>query len=696
MKPPSSVSSAAVALALGAMPFAALAQSAEPANADARTLEEVTVLAVPEDQDRIATPYGMVEGDEVVERDASTLGEALGKVPGVRMDGFGAGASRPVIRGQTAPRVKVLSNGASVLDASDISPDHAVTVDPLLIDRIEVLRGPATLMYGGGAASGVVNVIDGKVPTSLPENGLEGRITLRANTVARERAAAAAVDKQIGANLVLHAEGSWRDADNYRAPRFGRIDNTFADSKNGALGLSWVTPDGYIGLAYSDRRDDYGLPGHSHEYESCHPHGSSLHCGGHGDDHDHDHDHDHGSDHGANTVLKSRRLDLRGEYRAPFAGISRIRFRGASTDYRHHEMDGGVIGSTFADKGYEWRIAVQHVPIGRWQGVIGLQHAGVSSSTAGVEAFLPKVDSRETGLFLIEHFRLDERWHFEVGARHDRARHQAVDDSRHRPTFDSTAISLSGAATWTFRPGWALRFTATRSQRLPHPQELYARGIHLATNTYECGMLPSALTCGDAAGDTPLRKETGRHFGVSLRKTAGDLSFNIGAFVNTIDNYISARTLDQFEDFRLVKYSQRDARFRGLEAEASLRMTRNWSASVFGDYVRATFAGGGNVPRIPAARYGGRVNYTQGRCAGAVELHQVVRQKDIARFESKTPGHTMLEMSLVCWLPGSERTQLFLRGSNLLDRQVWNHASHLANTVPLPGRGLMVGMTHRF
>lgn len=690
----------ALQLILGTLVIPVPALAAEAAMQDAKTLDAVQVVAIGEDQSRIAAPYSVVSGDDLQASGAATLGEALNGLPGVHADTFGSGSSRPVIRGQVGPRVKVLSDSASVLDASDISPDHAVTVDPLLGERVEVLRGPATLLYGGGAIGGVVNVLDNRIPTRLPEGGLEGRLALRGNTVAGEKAAAAAVSAQAGAHLVLHAEGSYRDADSYKSRGWdeSRVDGTFAESRNASAGLSWVTDNGYLGLAYSWREDDYGLPGHSHEYEGCHPHGSALHCGSHdhddGDDHDHDHDHAHEDVPVINLV--SKRVDLRGEYRDPFAGISRIRLRASHTDYRHDEIDEGEVTTAFANKGYEGRVEVEHAPIGDWTGVFGVQHSDTRFSAEGVEAFLPQVDTRSTGVFLVEHFEPSEQWHFEIGARHEWLEHRPVDDPRNRPRFDDTATSFSGAAIWEFRPDVSLTFSAAHSERLPHAQELYARGIHMATNTYECGLLPHALTCGGAANDAPFGKESSRNLELMLRKSVGDLTFSVGGFSNDIDDYIHARTLDQYEDFRLIKYSQRDAEFRGWEAEVDYRFNDVLSAGVFADLVHARFAdGGGNVPRIPAARVGGRVNVDLDAFSGEVELYHVSRQDDIADFESATPGHDMLNLTLDYRI-GDGRARLFLRGANLLDEKVWNHTSFLASAVPLPGRNLSVGLTYDF
>lgn len=675
---------------------------ASPAPADTELrLPAVTVsaLGMSEEEGQITAPFSIIDGEDILRRDGNTLGDVLDGLPGVHSDTFGGGASRPVIRGQSAPRVKVLSDGAALLDASDISPDHAITTDALLLRRVEVLRGPATLLYGSGAVGGVVNLLDDKIPSIQPEDGFDGMLTIRGNTVANERAGAAAMTSTLESHLALHAEFSTRQTDDYRAPRREgqRVSGTFAESTHASAGLSWIGDNGYIGLAYSHRDDDYGLPGHSHTYEQCHPHGGEIHCGGH-DDHGHVHDDDDAHEHEAppSIDLKSTRFDMRGEFYAPFAGIERVRFRASHTDYRHHELDEGDIASRFTHEGHEERVEMQHVPLGNWTGIFGLQHSDARFGVQGSEAFLPTVDTRSTGIFVVEHLDAGERWHFELGARHEWLRHQPRDDPRARPTFNGSATSLSAAAIWNFAPDTSLSISATRSERLPHAQELYARGVHLATNTYECGLLAHPFTCGGTTNDAEMAMETSRNVELNLRRDAGPFTFSIGAFFNDVDNYIHARTLDQHEAFRLVKYTQRDADFSGFEAEAGYRFSENLDATVFADRVRGEFVDDGPLPRIPASRLGVRVKGSKGRLDGEVEYYGVASQERIAAFETRTPSYNMLNLSLSYAFGAERQTRVFLRGSNLLNQDIRNHASFLANVIPLPGRNLSAGLSYHF
>jgi iron complex outermembrane receptor protein len=658
-------------------------------------IEEVRVSAsaVNESAQNLAAPYSILDERQLFERSQATLGETLNSLPGVSADSFGGGASRPVVRGQAAPRVAVLSDSALLFDASNVSPDHAITTEPLLIKRVEVLRGPATLLYGSGAIGGVVNVLDKKIPDALPDNGLEGSIGVRGSSVSKEKAGAFEITAQATDRLVLHAEAMMRDADDYRA-RGGtasRISGTYAESENASLGVSWVTERGFLGLAYSYRDDRYGIAGHSHEYEGCHAHDSALHCADHEEGED-EHEHDHELDaHGIPDIsLLSKRVDLRGQFDEPLAGIERIRLRASHTDYRHYEIEDDRVATTFLSDGYEVRVELQHAPFGMLRGAFGIQYTDTESAVIGSEAFLPTVQSRSLGVFAVEHVELNDAWHFELGARHERQKHTPLDDPRNRPKFEGSATSVSAAAIWDFVPDYSLTLALTRSERSPHAQELYARGIHLATNTYECGLAPHPLTCGGLENNAVLRTETSKNAELAIKKLAGPFTFSVGVFRNEIDDYIYARTLDRFEDFRLIKYTQADAEFTGVEIQAAYRF-KAFSAEAFGDYVRAKLEDGeGNLPRIPAARYGVRLSANRGAFGGELEYYRVDKQDEIADFETITPGHDMVNVTL-SFTPQSDRYSLYLRGTNLLDDTVWNHASYLAHVVPMPGRGVTLG-----
>lgn len=683
---------AASGLALSA--GAAFAQSQEPAVSD---VEDVVVTALPlgRSADDVVSSVAVLTGDELVHRRQSTLGETLTGIPGVNSDTFGGGASRPIVRGQTSPRVKVLSNGAALLDASEISPDHAVSVEPLLVDGIEILRGPSALLYGGGAIGGAVNVVDRRIPTR-PVEGVTGAVEVRAGTADEERAGVVGLTAGAGP-FAFRLEAVQRSTDDYAVPSyqpphheeeededheheeegpFDRVAGTFNDTSTVALGASWVGSRGYLGVAWSEQKSEYGLPGHSHEYESCHPHGSSLHCGGHDhDDDEHDHDHEHGEE--PPTVdLRSRRVDVRGELRQPVAGVERLSFRGGYTDYAHDEKEGDEVATTFTNEGYDARVELEHAPIAGFRGVVGVQASRSDFAAIGEEAFLPESRTTSTALFALEEFEAGPV-RFEIAARQEWQEAEAVG----RPDTSHEPFSISGGAVWSFAPDWSATVSLSRSQRAPSAQELYARGVHLATNTYEIG--------------TPtLDVETANAVEFGLRRTRGDTTFTASAYRYAYDGYIYADTLDQFEEFRLIRYTQGDATFTGVEGDIKHRFAPWFTGEVFGDYVRGELKdGAGDVPRIPAARLGARGEFLWNAWSGDVEYYHVFDQDEVASFETATPGYEMVNATVAYdFTVGTLGAQAYVRANNLFDELALNHASFLTNVAPLRGRNFVVGL----
>ena len=687
----------ALMLAFGA-PLAVHAQTTSRTASDPDSVPTVVVsasaLGVVDDD--MITPVTSLGGSELVRARESTLGETLAHQPGITSSHFGAGASRPVIRGMDGPRVKILSDGAEIQDASTISPDHAVAFEPVLAERIEVLRGPSALAYGGGAVGGVVNILDRKIPTAMPENGLEGSAEVRANSAAREKTGAAEFTVAAGSNLALHLEGVKRDADDYRVGKDWsegrRVGGSYKETETGTVGLSWIGKNGYLGAAFTKERTEYGIPGHSHEFEGCHPHGDHLHCGGHGHeeeeghDHDHgeeghDHDHDHDHEHGVPIVkLDSERWDIRGEYRNPVAGIERVRMRASFTEYVHDELEENVVSTSFRNKGHDARLEAVHAPLAGWRGVFGLQTTRRDFSAIGEEAYVPPTLTKKHAAFLTEEYKLDN-WRFEAGLRHE-WQDIEVDAPGLRDT-DARGTSASVGAVWKLAPQYSLRASLSRSHRLPTAEELYADGIHLATATYE-------------VGNQDLEKETSNNVDLTLRKFEGDTTFSVSAFHNRVDNYIYARTLDNHEGFQLVEYAQRDATFTGLEGEIRQKLTPAISATVFGDYVRARFdegAGSRNLPRIPAARLGVKVDGDWNQWHGMAEFYRVGKQDKLAEYETETAGYNMLNIGAhYSTRIGGVPTQFYARLNNLTDELAYSHTSFIKNAAPLTGRNLTAGI----
>lgn len=674
-----------------AIASAAQAEALDQSGPRVSQVEDVIVTADPlgRSSDQVISNVAVLAGDHLVHRREGTLGDTLNGLPGVNSDTFGGGSSRPVIRGQTAPRVKVLTDGSAVLDASEVSPDHAVGGEPLLLESIEILRGPSALLYGGGAIGGAVNLIDRKIPSAIPANGGEGVAEVRVGSADNEEAGVVGLTAG-GRGLAVRVEAATRGTDDYEVPDWDEdvLDGSFHRSSTATLGLSWIGSRGYLGAAYTQQNSEYGLPGHSHEYEDCHPHGSSLHCGGHDhgeEDHDHDHDHDHEHGHVPTVDLISRRVDVRGEVRDPVAGIERIRFRSGYTDYQHEEIDDGVVSTTFTNEGYDARVEVQHAPIAGFRGVIGGQVARSDFAADGLESFVRPSETETAALFVLESYDVGD-WSLEGALRQEWQTTRIPDGtpaSRY-PEREFQPFSASIGANWRFMPDYAVSLSVARSQRAPNVQELYARGVHLATNTYEMGS-------ADLDEETVVSAELG------LEKTRGATTFAVSAYRYAYDGYIYAETLDQFEDFRLIRYTQADATFTGVEGEVTHRFAPGVSATAFGDYVQAELDDGGDLPRIPAGRLGARGDLIQGAWSGSLEYIRAFEQDRIADYETTTPGYDMVNATVAYDFDmGPVGAQVYVRGTNLLDELALNHASFIGDLAPLRGRNFVLGLRARF
>ena len=662
-------------------------------NEQATTLDTIRIKAHPLEQ----TSKDFAVADTVVDQKrlaqgAVTIGEALSGETGISSNQFGAGSSRPVIRGQDGPRIKILQNSSENIDVSTLSPDHAVTVDPALAKQVEVIRGPSTLLFGAGTVGGLVNVTDSKLPTAMPEKGYEGNVGLRYNTGSDEKLATAGVTLGLGDQVALRVEGLKREANDYIAPDYvhegekeRRVDNTFAKGQTVNVGLSWIYDRGFTGISYSNRQDQYGLPGHSHEYESCHLHGLSLHCGEHDhdeDEHDHDdHDHDHAHEAGPWIDLKSERYDVRTELDDPFAGFKKLRAQASYTDYQHDEIEEDTIATRFKNKGYDGRLELVHNPLGAWEGVIGTQYGQQKLELTGEEAFLAPNTTKKWSVFALEHAQLNDV-HVELAARVDQQKID-IDDSS-KKDFDGSAFSVSGAANWEFAPNYKLSLVTSHQERLPLAQELYADGGHFATNTYELG-------------NDQLSKEKSNNVELGFHYDDNTFDYHVHVYHNWFDDYIYAQTLDRYKDFRLVQYAQDKAKFYGAEAEAGYQISPIYKLSVFGDYVRGKIDND-NAPRVPAGRLGTKLNADfDDHWSGSAEYYHVFQQDKIAAYETDSQSYNMLNLGVAYSGNYSNVSdyRVFLNANNLLDDQVYQHASFLS-TIPQVGRNFSVGVNFNF
>jgi iron complex outermembrane receptor protein len=706
--------SAALALACLALPAVAAAH-------DPTDLPSVEVTASPlaGDAESLARPVEVLQGDALDRAKSSTLGETVSKLPGVQTSYFGPGVGRPILRGLDGPRVQVLSGGIGVMDASTVSADHAASVEPFLADQIEVLKGPATLLFGSGAIGGAVNVADGRIARDLPEEPLSGRAEVRGNTVNDERSGMFRLDGVTG-NWVLHIDGLARDTDDYDIPGYaaahpeehdghedeqalerGTLPNSSIRTRAGALGATWLGDAGYFGLSASTYRSNYGIPA------GAHVHVQDDDGDGDGDDHDHDHEEEAHGEENVRIDMVQNRIELKAGAYDPLPFLQSLELHGAYNDYEHVELEDGAVGTRFTSSGYDARIEAVQKEVAGWRGAFGLQLGSVDFAAVGEEAFVPTTVTGNWGVFAVQE-RSFGPVKLELGARHDQVR---LDPDGGRPDRDFDATNLSAAAIWKIDDAFDLRFGLDRSERAPTQEELYAGGLHVAT---------ASIEIGDDALDTEraLRGEIGLH------AHSGRIDFKLAVYRSAFDDFIYLADTGVAEDGTPVRlWTQTDALFTGAEAEAVLHLAENdagaWDLRLFGDRVRAELDGSGSrtidfsvphgdhahdysvelansgyLPRIAPGRFGADLSWERDGWRASLGAVRYMEQDEVAQNEEPSPAYTLVDAHLAYrWdREGGNSWELFLDGNNLGDQEARPHTSQLRDYAPLPGRAVAFGI----
>ncbi|HUG54768.1 MAG TPA: TonB-dependent receptor [Vicinamibacteria bacterium] len=628
----------------------------------------------------IAQPVTVLTGAELSLRLEPTLGETLAHQPGVSSTYFGPGASRPVIRGFGGDRIRILQDGVGTNDASNTSPDHAVAYDPLSAKRIEVVRGPATLLYGGNAVGGVVNVLDSRIPVTPATRALGGVFELAGGTVADEKQGAVSLGGGRG-RFAWHADGYARDAGDLSIPGLaesaalraeegeegeeheqaeGVLPNSATEALGGALGGSFVGARGFIGLALSGYDTQYGVPGHHHE-EGEHEEGEE------GEE----------EEEAVRIDMLQKRGDLRAELHDPLRGLSSLRLRVGVSDYAHKELEGGAIGTTFSNDAWEGRLEASHRALGPLTGSFGLQVGRRDFEAVGEEAFLPPTVTRNWALFAFEEIGRGAV-RFQLGGRYESQDVEASGDEPARRSSDG--LSGSAGVVWRGGDGFSVGATVARSIKLPSAEELFSNGPHIATQSFE-------------KGDPRLTNEKSLGLDLTLRRTGERVVGEASLFSNRFEDFIFADVTDDEEDgLGVVRYVQRDARFWGAEASLHVdllhREPHHLDLELMGDFVRAELRDTGEpLPRIPPSRLGAGLHYHAEHWDGRVEVRHAADQDRVSRFESPTAGYTLLNASVGYRLfAGGTILDFILRGTNLADEEARVHTSFLKDLAPLPGR----------
>jgi len=674
-----------------AMATPALAQQAadDPHGDHASDPELVVTAIIARNQSDILAGTSVVAGEELARDVRPTLGETLTHQAGVSATSFGPNASRPVLRGFQGERVRILSDGIGSFDVSNTSVDHPVVINPLTADRIEVLRGPTALLFGSSAIGGVVNVIDSRIPRSVPDEmvHVDGHMTY--GSAAKERSVGAKMDLGLTDSLVLHLDGTYAKSDDLRTGGYllssdlrseakasadpdsraladlqGRLANSAARMWELAAGAAYVTTGGSLGLSVSRYDSLYGIPTR-YSLEADHP---------------------------AENVrldVAQTRVDMRGEIK-PQAGLfEAVRLRAGFADYHHDELaEDGSIGTSFYHKGWEGRTELVQRERDGWTGALGAQALVRRLHIVGAEKYLPKIKAQSYGLFTVQALDLGTV-RAEAGGRVERAIASAEEDAflgtdKARRSF--TALSGSLGAAYEVRPDWRVGLNSSYTERAPSAEELFPKGPHAGTQAYEIG-------------NPDFEKEVSKGLELTLRGKGSGFSVSASLYHSWFDNFIYEQPDGTVEDgLPVFQFHQDKARHYGAEMEASARlgMVGDFTVNLdgVGDVSRATILKPGAkvpAPRIPALRLLGGLEAQSDRLDARLETEWVDGQTRIAPFETATPAYTLVNASLT-WRPwGKDRDMSVLfSANNIFDVVARRHASFLKDYAPLSGRDVRV------
>ncbi|WP_374531314.1 TonB-dependent receptor [Novosphingobium sp.] len=657
----------------------------------------VVTATLPASRQDALSGVAVLRGEELTGSLRPSIGDTLAHTPGVTATSFGPSASRPVLRGLQGERVRVLSNGIGSIDVSNTSVDHAPAVNPVLAQRVEVLRGPQSLQYGSAAIGGVVNVIDKRIPTAVPDEPVHLTALAGYGSAASERTGAMSMEVPLGGGWVGHVDGSYMKTDDLKIGGYaltpelratalassllppdpsadpaidfaanaaikGRLPNSASKTWSVGGGAAYINDNGNIGVAYSHFDSLYGIPvrfavepGQTQE--------------------------------APRLQIRQDRIDARAELNFDGAWLEKASFRYAYGDYSHYELaTDGSVGTSFYNKAMEGRLEFAQANRGGWKGASGLQFMNRAFNVVGDEAFLPRNNTSQVGVFTLQQFETGA-WKFEAGARYEHSSLEAKPLAS-QPQFVSgktsyDAFSAAIGAAYDFAPEWKFGVNLSRAERSPSAEELFANGPHAGTEAFEIG-------------NPTLKKEVALSAEGILRGSGNDFSFEASAFYTRFNNFVYEDRTGAFEDgLPVYQVRQSDARLYGFEVQGNVVFARpgNWALSVDGlaDYVHADIDNAGPAPRIPPLRFLGGLRAKSPRLDVGVEAEHVTTQNRVAAYETTTPGYTMVNAEVTYRPMGHNGPLSFvLSANNLFNVDARRAASYLKDYAPLAGRDFRI------
>jgi iron complex outermembrane receptor protein len=689
---------AGCALSALCLAFPALAQTAPTPDAGDQAYHDdqpaiVVTALIPRKQGDILSGTTVVSGEKLTRELRPTIGETLARQPGVSATSFGPNASRPVLRGFQGERVRILTDGIGSFDVSNTSVDHAVAINPLTADRIEVLRGPAALLYGSSAIGGVVNVIDSRIPRRVPDEPVHIDAIGTYGSASNERTGSGELEVPLGDKFVVHVDGSYSktgdlDTGSYiltpalRAQAAassdpdiqslsglrGKLPNSAAETWEIAAGAALITDGGNLGFSVAHTDNFYGVP----VRYSLDPDGEAEQVRLH---------------------MKQDRVDMRAEVPVNGGFLDSIRLRAGYADYQHQEIeDTGEVGTTFYNQSMESRLELIQTKRGGWDGAIGAQFFTRKFYVVGEEKFLPRNQTDQLGLFTLQSIDLGST-RVEAGGRYEHTDVSAdADETLFNPAYDRNFDTFSGSigASHQIMPGWRVGLNLSRTERAPSAEELFARGNHAGTQAFELG-------------NPNFGKEKSWGIEGTVRGEGPGYTFSLSAYHNWFSGYIydtqvaddACMAVNGGEEleFPCFEYHQADARYLGFEAEATVKLGQiggyKINADAVADYVRATIIDNGPAPRIPPMRLMGGLEARGDRLSIRGEVEHSFAQNRTAVQETDTDGFTLVNAS-IAWKPfkDNSRTTLMLSANNIFDVEARRAASFLKDYAPLAGRDI--------
>ncbi|GAA4818626.1 outer membrane protein [Marinicella pacifica] len=682
----------------------ALTADSKPIELSTFVLDDLVVSAHPLDHNqlRMTMPVEIIDEDQLVMNRSLSIDQTVNQVAGIQSGSFGAGAGQVVIRGQQGPRVSVLTNGINNQDAAAVSPDHWVSSESLLASQVEVIKGPATLLYGGGAVGGLVNVVDQSIATA-PLDAFKGAFETRfSDNTLNERAGVLSLNAPLTERLMGHLSYFYNETDDYEIPgyaeshylremhnheahddeeahnhEYGQLANSAVRTSGLQTGLSWLTDNGYWGISFQDFDRKYGIPGHNHLEE--------------GHDEHTEHKQETHEDHRVWIDLDKQAFQLRGLHRFDGRFFTQIKSHYGYTDYQHIEFDNGDPATTFSNEGHQMRLELSHQHRFGFEGVWGLDWSNSDFSALGEEAYIVPATTDKLGLFALEERQFGDL-HWELGVRADR---QKISTDLF-PDHSETALSFSTGFNIKLSERFSVPIHLSSAQRLATAEELYSNQSNIDE------LIPHLATGSFEIGNPDLKAEVSNNFDIGLKYRNEQWSANANIFYNQMDDFIFlAYSGQMIDEWPVYEYHQQNATFKGFEADVAYSFddtfNNQWTIKLFSDATTAKLNTGDYVPRIPANRFGLSADWWHGAWSAQLKTTRVNKQDNLALGELPTDAYTNVDFSLnLLQLTAHNEWLWFIKANNLLDEDIRDHASFIKDKAPRPGRSITAGVRVSF